>query len=97
MIYQLPNGKAIEISVEQYFRMSDHELNSLVANNWGEEINDPFALSVLRHGPVTSKEERMTNFGPGDFDEENVEDLTDVTSEDKLYDPDFIDYDNLEE
>jgi hypothetical protein len=97
MIYQLPNGKAIELTVEQYFRMSDQELNSLVANNWGEEINDPFALSVLRHGPVTSKEEYYQNFGPDDFSEEEVEDLTEVLLEDKFYDTDFIDIDNLEE
>lgn len=97
MIYQLPNGRCIEMSVEQYLRMSDDELRNMVANNWGEEINDPFAYSVLRHGSVTSKEEKLEECGPEDFDEEEIEDLTDVLLEDKLYDEDFIDYDNLEQ
>jgi hypothetical protein len=33
----------------------------------GRRNKRSFALSVLCHGPVTSKEERMTNFGPGDL------------------------------
>lgn len=97
MIYQLPNGRCIEMSVEQYLRMSDDEINNLIAYNWGEEINDPFAYSVLRYGSVTSKELKLEEFGPEDFDDEEIEDLTDVLLEDKLYDEDFIDYDNLEQ
>lgn len=96
MIYQLPNGRSIEMSVEQYFRMTDDDFQNLIAYNHGEEINDPFALSVLRYGPVTSKEKQLEEFGPEDFEEEEIEDLTDVLLEDKLYDEDFIDYDNLE-
>ena len=32
MLYQLPNGRVIEISTEQYFEMSDEELEYLIAN-----------------------------------------------------------------
>lgn len=95
MLYQLPNGKCIEISIEQYLRMSDDELNMYVAYNYGEEVNDPFALSVLRYGSASEKEDKIDE----DFiedDEEYIEDLTDVTPEEKLYDDEYIDYDNLE-
>jgi hypothetical protein len=51
MLYQLPNGKCIELKVEQYAGMSDEEWNRMLkeveAANWGEEFNDPFAISVL--------------------------------------------------
>jgi hypothetical protein len=48
MIYQLPNGKCIELSTEQYLKMTDQELKNLIASNCGEEFNDPFIFSVLK-------------------------------------------------
>jgi len=47
VIYQLPNGKVIEISVEAFLDMSDDELNNLVAYNYGEEVQNPFFGSAL--------------------------------------------------
>ena len=95
MLYQLPNGKCIEISIEQYLRMSDDELNMYMAYNYGEEVNDPFALSVLRYGSPAEKEELFDETSITEEDE-YIEDLTDVTPEEKLYDDEYIDYDNLE-
>lgn len=95
MLYQLPNGKCIEISIEQYLRMSDDELNMYVAYNYGEEINDPFALSVLRYGSSPEKEPLFDENSITE-EEEYIEDLTDVTPEEKLNDDEYIDYDNLE-
>jgi hypothetical protein len=96
MLYQLPNGKCIEISIEQYLRMTDDELTMYVAFNYGEEINDPFALSVLKYGNVTEKEE-IIDEDSITVEEEYIEDLTDVLPEEKLYDDEYIDYDNLEQ
>lgn len=94
MIYQLPNGKCVEMSIEQYLRMSDDELKNMVAYNLGEEFNDPFIFSVLRHGPAREDiEEELDD----DFSEEEIEDLLDVAPEDKIFDEDYIDYDNLEQ
>lgn len=95
MIYQLPNGKSIEMSIEQYLRMTDEELKGLVAYNFGEEFNDPFIFSVLKHGPAGVEEtEEMEE---EDFTEDELEDLTTILPEEKLYDNDYIDYDNLEQ
>lgn len=98
MLYQLPNGKAVEISIEQYLRMSDEELNLYVAYNIGEEVNDPFALSVLKHGPIHEKELIAMADALLDLEEEEeaVEDLTEILPEEKLYDDDYIDLDNIE-
>lgn len=93
MLYQLPNGKCIELSIEQYLRMTEEELKGLIAFNAGDEVNDPFALSVLRYGPYRIMEDIDEI---DDFSEVPIEDLTDVTPEDKLYDADYIDFDNLE-
>jgi hypothetical protein len=94
MIYQLPNGKCIEMSIEQFLKMTDQDLKNLLAYNHGEEFNDPFIHSVLRHGPAREDIEEDLD---DDFTEEEVEDLLDVAPEDKIFDDDYIDYDNLEQ
>lgn len=79
--------------MEQFLRMTDEELKGMVAFNAGDEVNDPFALSVLRYGPHHSIED---NDDIDDYQEIPLADLTDVELEEKLYDPDFIDFDNIE-
>ena len=91
MLYQLPNGKCIELSVEQYLRMSDEELADIFASNFGGHIHDPFALSVLKYGSITPDEIEID-----DYAEEEIETLVDVDPEEKLIDDDFIDEDNIE-
>lgn len=56
MIYQLPNGKVIEISLEQYIEMSDEELEYLIAYNYGETLEDPWFGSVLSKNEPDSSE-----------------------------------------
>jgi hypothetical protein len=96
MIYQLPNGKSIEMSIDQFLKMTDQDLKNLVAFNHGEEFNDPFIHSVLRHGSVSVREELEEDLDD-DYTEEEIEDLLDVAPEDKIFDEDFIDHDNIEE
>jgi len=91
MLYQLKNGRCIELTVEQYLRMSDEELESLEFTPWSMRVEDPFAISVLYYGPSTVDEEEVDDYG--EFYEE---DLTDIPDEEKLTDSDFIDIDNIE-
>lgn len=91
MLYQLKNGRCIELTVEQYLRMSDEELESLEFTPWSMRVEDPFAISVLYYGPSTVDEEDVDDYG--EFYEE---DLTDIPDEEKLTDSDFIDIDNIE-
>lgn len=94
MLYQLPNGKSVEISVEQYLRMSDEELEMYVAFNFGEEVNDPFALSVLRHGPSNdrSEDDNLDFMQELSLEEDlGIKELTDLLPEEKLSDIDYPD------
>lgn len=81
MIYQLPSGKAIELSLEQYLDMSDSDLDNLNTYYTGESIEDPWFGSVLtRQGqkdPLGSEEDYF------------IEDLTSITNDQKLLDPDI--------
>jgi hypothetical protein len=83
MLYQLPNGKVIEISTEQYFEMTDEELEYLIAYNYGDVQEDPWFGSVLL------KQEKEDNIVI-----EDVPEITDLSENDKLLDLD-INYDDI--
>jgi hypothetical protein len=84
MIYQMPNGKIIEMSVEQYLDMTDDDFQDLMANNYGEEVEDPWFGSVLT----------STKSYP---DIPEIEDLTQISFEDKIKPTDLDLPDTVEE
>lgn len=47
MFYQLSTGKVVEISVEQYFEMSDEDVEYLIAFNYGNDFENPWIGSIL--------------------------------------------------
>lgn len=65
----------------------------MLAFNAGEEVSDPFAISVLKFGDASMDEWEEID----DFDEIPIEDLTDIEEAAKLTDPDYIDFDNIEQ
>lgn len=78
MLYQLPNGRTIEMSVEQYLDMTDDDFEYLIAHNYGDELENPWFGSVLTK--------------PGSVDpvfEEPYVDLTQITDIEKLSAPDL--------
>jgi hypothetical protein len=79
MLYQLPNGKVIEISTEQYFDMTDEELEYLIAYNYGETLEDPWFGSILSKGDNSKTEEIQ----------DTIKELTDIPVSEKLTDPDI--------
>lgn len=79
MFYQLPNGKVIEISTEQFIEMSDEDFEYLIAYNYGDVVENPW------HGSILSKHDRIHDEGLDDI----FPDLTDISQIDKLSDLDI--------
>lgn len=78
MLYQLPNGRTIELSVEQYLDMTDDDFEYLIAQNFGDELEDPWFGSVLNKP------------APADvYIEPKTVDLTEITDLEKLTNPDL--------
>jgi hypothetical protein len=75
MLYQLPNGRVIEISTEQYFEMTDEELEYLIAYNYGDNLEDPWFGSVIHKKTSSAHEEEAPEVLP---------DLTKISNEDKI-------------
>jgi len=51
MLYNLPTGKVIELSLEQYLEMTDEEFEYLISINYGDAIENPFFGSILESSP----------------------------------------------
>lgn len=47
MLYQLPNGKTIYITVEECLNMTKEEEQFLLMYGYGEAINNPFVQSAI--------------------------------------------------
>jgi hypothetical protein len=84
LLYQLPNGKCIEISTEQFVEMTDEELEYLIAYNYGDVQENPWFGSILSRQPKIE-----------DFDELSI-DLTEVPIDEKINYTD-IDYEAEED
>lgn len=78
VLYQLPNGKVIEISTEQFIEMTDEELEYLIAYNYGDVQENPWFGSVL---VKQFKEDTISS---------DIPDLIDIPEEEKL---NFLDID----
>jgi|APGre2960657404_1045060.scaffolds.fasta_scaffold156780_2 hypothetical protein len=68
MLYQLPNGKVIHMSIDEYLSLTDDDVRFLVSVNAGETIINPFQGSVLQDNIKDDVE----------YEEEEVLDETDV-------------------
>ena len=71
MIYQLPNGKVVYLSIEEYLDLTDEDIQYLMALDFGEHVRDPFSGSAVKKN---TKEKEY------DFDDFNDEDIDDIIS-----------------
>lgn len=60
MLVNLPNGKTVDMSFEDYLHVNMDDYRYLMSQNYGSEMEDPFFGSVLyylRRGGGRSEEE----------------------------------------
>jgi len=48
MIYQLKNGRCVNLTIEQYLYMTDADIEYMVSINYGSYIHNPFTGSAIR-------------------------------------------------
>ena len=84
MLYQLPNGKVIEISLNDFLDLTDEDIQYLISINYGEYIHSPwFRSSVKNNKNITKKEDKSIDYsldleerdhfsGPEEDGEENL-------------------------
>jgi len=47
MMYQLPNGKVVYLSIEEFLDLTDEDIQYLMSIDYGEHIRDPFTGSAV--------------------------------------------------
>ena len=82
MLYQLPNGKVIELSVEQYLELTDEDFEYLMCINAGEMIEDPFFGTAMQKklNLQEIKKVAMKDMAE-EFETASLEDLEDLSAE----------------
>jgi hypothetical protein len=83
MQYQLPTGKVIFITIEQYLSMTDNDIQYLISTNAGESIHNPFNKSALDEN-TSEKQEKLYDFSFIESDEETPKEISfeDLTQDD---------------
>jgi hypothetical protein len=75
MYYQLPNGKVITITIEQYLEITDLDIQYLMSIDYGEHIIDPFTGSS-----VEKNSNKEYDFDFVNSDEYDINDIADDSS-----------------
>lgn len=83
MLYQLPDGRTVEISLEDYLSFSDADLDALIGLNYGVEINNPMYGSSTK---ITTRPKKQI-----DSEEPfQKKEIPDVSASEKLNDQDYV-------
>lgn len=49
MLYQLPNGKVIFLTIDQYLDLTDEDIQFMISTNTGDYCHNPFTDSAVVH------------------------------------------------
>jgi len=70
MQYSLPNGKVVNLSLEEYLDLTDEDIQYLMSLDYGDYVSDPFTGSAVEK----NKQHKYYDFDylPDDESEDNV-------------------------
>jgi hypothetical protein len=83
MLYQLPNGKVVHISTEEFLDLTDEDIQYLMSLDYGEHILNPFSNSAV----LDNTKEKYYDF---DYLSDTDDEINNVVSDDEPFD-DIID------
>jgi hypothetical protein len=83
LYYQLPNGKTVYLTIEEYLDLTDADIQYLMSLDYGESILDPFKGSAVDK----NQSEKFYDFDYLPTDDEGV---NNIASDDQPFD-DIID------
>ena len=95
MYYQLPNGKVVQMSIEEYLNLKEKDIQYLLSINAGEYMSNPWSGSVI--SKMSSWKDIEDDYDIGGENSEDLEesefDFTDFFPDDFEDDPPVIDHD----
>jgi hypothetical protein len=86
IIYQLPNGKTVYLSVEEFLSLTDQDIQYLISVDCGESILNPFKNSTVDSGQ-SQKEYDFEYLNMEEYEESgHLPHDTIIDSDDDLFD-----------
>lgn len=84
MYYQLPNGKTIYLTIEEYLSLTDSDVQYLISLDYGESVLNPFRGSAVDN----NKSEKVYDFDyiSTDDDEPSIGSMSDDDPFDEIID-----------
>jgi len=86
MLYQLPNGKVVHLSIEEFLDLTDEDIQYLMSIDYGEHIMDPFTGSAVDNNTrekyydftsLSQEDETLNDFISDDLPFDDIIDLSD--------------------
>jgi len=86
MLYQLPNGKVVHLSIEEFLDLTDEDIQYLMSIDYGEHIMDPFTGSAVENNTrekyydftsLSQEDETLNDFISDDLPFDDIIDLSD--------------------
>lgn len=75
MLYQLPNGKVVHLSIEEYLDLTNEDIQYLMSLDFGEHIQNPFTGSAVDK----NIKEKYYDF---EYLQENDDEINNIISDD---------------
>jgi hypothetical protein len=83
MLYQLPNGKVVNLSVDEFLDLTNEDIQYLMSIDYGEHIRDPFKGSAVED----NTKEKIYDFDFLSLDDEDIANIaSDVDPFDDIVD-----------
>ena len=95
MLYQLPTGKVISLTIEEYLNLTDQDIQFLVSVNAGEYANSPWVGSSIKNKSsnkdyitsdidYTDPDEDKSHGDNPSLNEIHLDDISDIPDPDSL-------------
>ena len=89
MIYQLPNGKIIHLSIEEYLDLTDQDVQYLMSINAGNHASSPWHGSSIKRSGRKRKDDEEDEDHSIDYSPDLDEPLHSSGVEEDFYEEDF--------
>ena len=98
LIYQLPSGKIISLSIEQYLDLTEDDIDYLISINFGEYAHSPWHGSAIKNKIKEPEEDIDTSIDYSeDPDEVITKAMPNIVLLDDLEDFSDVDFSDIEE
>ena len=81
MLYQLPNGRTIYLSIEEFLNLTDSDVQYMASTGYGEVITNPMHGSAMKLNAKEKEIEQKYDFSDYHNDDE-ADDIIDININD---------------